>query len=85
LPAELPNLQVNPEFEAIGAQTLGAYEHALHSMGVEDRELVIMRVELGLSNEEIAIASSAPSINAGRMRLARALVRLAELMDEYRS
>jgi len=82
--SDLPDIHAEPDAEAISAEALTAYEHALAAMEPEDRDLVIMRIELGLSNEEIAVASSAPSTNAGRMRLARALVRLAELMDAYR-
>jgi RNA polymerase sigma factor (sigma-70 family) len=82
---DLPDGQAQPDAQAISGQTLAAYEQALRQLDAEDRELVIMKVELGLSNEEIAIASRAPSTNAGRMRLARAMVRLAEFMNERQS
>ena len=85
VPSDIPDAQAEPDMEAISSQALESYERALQAMSPEERDLVIMRVELGLSNEEIAIASASPSTNAGRMRLARALLHLAELMHEYRS
>ncbi len=85
VPPDLPDGQAEPDVEAISAEALSTYERALQQMDSDERDLIIMRVELGLSNEEIAIASEAPSTNAGRMRLARALLRLGELMHEYRT
>src|SRR5262249_30935468 len=85
VPIDLSAHDPNPEYEAIGAETFDAYERALQHMDTESRELIIMRVELGLSNEEIAMTSSAPTVNAARMRLARAMVHLADLMHEYRT
>ena len=84
VPSDLPDASAEPDVEAISSEALSSYERALQQMHPDERDLIIMRVELGLSNEEIAIASSSPSTNAGRMRLARALLHLAELMHDYR-
>ena len=66
--------------QAIGRQALEAYECALDALRPQDRELVVARVEFGLSNDEIARAFGKPSANAARMALQRALLRLtAEL------
>ena len=43
--------------------------------------MIIGKVELGFSNEELASALGKPSAEATRKAAARALVRLAEEMD----
>jgi DNA-directed RNA polymerase specialized sigma24 family protein len=43
-----------------------------------------MRVEMGFTYAEIAEALGGPSANAARMLVTRALVRMAEAMDESR-
>jgi RNA polymerase sigma-70 factor (ECF subfamily) len=45
------------------------------------QEAVMMRLELGMSHHEVATALGFPTANAARMAVARALVRLAEVMD----
>ncbi len=72
----------SPMEEAIGHEALDRYEAALLSLAQEQRELVVMRLELGLSYREIAQAAGSPSENAARMAVARAVMRLAEQMDE---
>ena len=42
---------------------------------------MFLRIELGFTHQEVADAIGAPSANAARMLVSRALVRLAELMD----
>ena len=51
-------------------------------MTEDQREALIMRTELEYSYEAIAEATGRSSANAARMFVARALVRLAELMGE---
>ena len=46
----------------------------------EDREAIIMRIELGLSHAEIMEALGKPSVAAAHMAVSRALVRLAQEM-----
>ncbi len=70
--------------EAIGRETLEAYEAALAQLPEEEQEAVILRVELGFTHQEVAEAIGKPTANAARMTVARALVRLAEVMDERR-
>ncbi|MCB1628437.1 MAG: sigma-70 family RNA polymerase sigma factor [Xanthomonadales bacterium] len=71
-----------PLGNTVTLQTLKRYEQALASLPAEQRELVVMRVELGLDNEEIARLTDSPSSNAARMRLARALAALAQGMAQ---
>jgi len=69
---------------AIGQEMLEAYEAALSGLPEEHQEAVIMRVELGYTYPEIAEALGSPTANAARMTVSRALIRLAEEMDEHR-
>jgi len=69
---------------AIGREMLDAYEAALSDLPEEHQEAVIMRVEFGYTYREIAEALGKPTANAARMTVSRALLRLAEGMDEHR-
>jgi len=77
--------EAQPFENVVNLATLAAYEQALTQLPTEQREAVMLRVELGLSHEEIARVMVAPSANAARMKVARALMRLAELMNDHRS
>ena len=65
---------------AVGRELVDRYEIALARLKPEDREAIIGRIEMGLSNEELAEALDKPSPNAARMAVERALVRLAKEM-----
>jgi RNA polymerase sigma-70 factor (ECF subfamily) len=71
-----------PVVEAVGRETMQAYEDALQRLPAQQREAVILRVEFGYSHREIAQAIGSPSANAARMTVSRALVRIAEIMDD---
>ena len=77
-----PEKSPSPLELAIGAEVLERYETALARLPEDQREAVILRVELGLSHQEVADATGRPSANAARMFAARALVQLAEAMGE---
>jgi RNA polymerase sigma-70 factor (ECF subfamily) len=68
----------------IGEEALEAYESALATLTEAQQEAVMLRVELGFSYQQIAEALGSPSANAARMTVARALVRLAEVMHVRR-
>lgn len=70
----------SPHDEAVVAQTREQYESALLRLKPEERELIIARVELGLTYGEMAEMLNRPSPDAARMAVARALVRLTEEM-----
>jgi RNA polymerase sigma factor (sigma-70 family) len=61
-------------------ETLERYDRALQELDEDQREAIIMRIELGLGYEEIARSLERPSANAVRMMVARALARMAGLM-----
>lgn len=65
---------------AVGAETMQAYEAGLRRLDEDKRMAVIMRVEFGMSFEEIARELERPSANATRMMVVRALQELAEGM-----
>jgi RNA polymerase sigma factor (sigma-70 family) len=70
----------SPLEEAIGQEALERYERGLASLRPEDRELVVAKIELGYSNQELAELSGKPTANAARMAVERAIIRLAKEM-----
>lgn len=66
--------------QAIGSETLKRYEESLLKLNEAEKEAIILRVEFGFSYIEIAAAIGANSANAARMKVTRALSRLAHLM-----
>lgn len=74
----------SPLEAVIGKEAVARYEAALASLRPQDREAIIARVELGLTNEELAEALAKPSPNAARMAVERALYRLAKAMQHER-
>jgi RNA polymerase sigma factor (sigma-70 family) len=70
----------SPLEEAIGREAVECYERALATLRREDSELVVARIELGYSNQEIAERFDKPTANAARMAVERAVVRLAKAM-----
>ena len=74
----------SPLEEAIGKEALARYEAALQRLRPEEREVIIARVELQQSYQQIAAAHGKASPDAARMAVTRALTRLAEEMDVER-
>jgi RNA polymerase sigma-70 factor (ECF subfamily) len=74
----------SPLEEAIGSEAIERYEAALQRLRPEEREVIIARVELQQSYQQIAAAHGKSSPDAARMAVTRALVRLAEEMDVER-
>ena len=81
LDAETPDDTASPLERAVGLQNLERYEAALARMRPEDRELIVLRMEMGLSYEEMAEAGGKPSANAARMAVLRALFRLGKELE----
>lgn len=69
---------------AIGRETLDRYDRALERLRPEDRELIIARIEMGLSYEDMRAMFERASVGAVHMALSRALVKLAEEMAHER-
>ena len=70
----------SPLEELIGSEALERYESALATLRESDRELVVARIEMDCSYEELAQMTDRPSANAARMACKRALMRLAQAM-----
>jgi RNA polymerase sigma factor (sigma-70 family) len=74
----------SPLEESIGRDRLEAYEQALLGLNEQQREAVVMRVEMGFTYQEIAEQIGSPSSNAARMLIGRALVQMAKEMRAQR-
>jgi RNA polymerase sigma-70 factor (ECF subfamily) len=70
----------SPLEEAVGREALDRYERALARLKPEDREAIVVRMELEGSYGDLANALGKPSAAAARMAVSRALLRLAEEM-----
>ena len=77
LDAQAPSNQSSPLQFAIRQEQWDRYEAALARLKESERELIVARLEIGLTYEEIAERFGKPSWNAARMAIARAPVRLA--------
>jgi RNA polymerase sigma-70 factor, ECF subfamily len=75
----------SPLDQAIGAETAQRYEAALGLLTKEQREAVILRLELGYNYQQIGDALGHGSANAARMMVTRALVRLSQIMGPGRN
>jgi RNA polymerase sigma-70 factor (ECF subfamily) len=84
VPEDYPAALASPLEQAIGGELAARYEAALERLRPEERELIVARVEMGDSYQQIAEALGKSSPDAARMAVARALVRLAEEMDVER-
>lgn len=71
----------SPLEEAIGKEALERYEAAMGRLKPEERDIIIARVEMQQSYQQIAATHGKSSPDAARMAVTRALVRLAEEMD----
>jgi RNA polymerase sigma factor (sigma-70 family) len=76
--------QPSPLEAAIRQEQLDRYDAGMARLTGHERDLIVARLELGLTYEEIANALGKPSWNAARMATARALVRLAEELKHDR-
>ena len=74
----------SPLQEAIGMEEIDRYESALGRLRPEEREAIVLRVELGHSYEEVARLLEKPTADAAHKATKRALVRLAEEMARGR-
>jgi RNA polymerase sigma-70 factor (ECF subfamily) len=73
---EAETLDPSPLAEALSAEAWERYEVGLERLRPQDREAILLRVEMGLAYEEVARALGKPSIEAARLAVKRALGRL---------
>jgi len=84
LDESVPDPGFSPLEAAVGTEAVERYEAALQRLRSEERELIIARLELGLTYSEVADAAGKPSANAARMAVTRAVERLIEEMGNAR-
>ena len=80
LDADPASAEPSPQQSHLGSQAVERYERALASLREPDREAIVARLEMGLTNEELAVSLRKPSANAARMAVERAVLRLAREM-----
>lgn len=74
LDSQIPDEVTSPLQAAIRGETFERYEAGLAQLDLEERDAIVMRVELGFAYAEIADALDRPSPDAARMFVARAIV-----------
>jgi len=80
LPEDLPARDPSPLEEAVGRDALDRYDAALDGLRDEQREAVVLRVEMGYTYAQIAEAMNLASTASARMMVTRAIVRLSRSM-----
>lgn len=75
--------QISELERLLGRERLALYERALAELAADQRVAVILRLEFGYSHAEIAAALGRASADAARMLVARALVTMTRVMDEF--
>ena len=71
---------ISPLTLLLSAEQEQRYQDALGRLRPDERDLVVARLELGYSYAQISVATGRPSVDAARMAVRRALLRLAEEM-----
>lgn len=70
----------SPLAAAIDAQTLGRYRAGLAELRPLEQDLIVLRLEMGCSFEEIARLTRRPNANAARSAVNRAVAHLVEVL-----
>jgi RNA polymerase sigma factor (sigma-70 family) len=81
LDSDHTTLEPSPFDRAVDAQERERYRAALLRLGESDRELIVSRLELHYTYEQIALISDRVTPNAARVAVRRAILKLAEEMD----
>ena len=68
--------------DAIERENLTRYRRGLSRLEPEDRELIVARLELGYTYEQVALATGRPTSDAARVAVRRALLKLAREMSQ---
>ena len=75
---------LSPFARLVDDETRQRYEQALSRLKPEEQEVIVARVEMGYTYEEMAVALGRPSADAARKAAKRALVRLVHEMNDGR-
>ena len=68
----------SPLDRAIASESAERYREALARLELGDQELIVGRIELGFSYEQLALVTGRSSPDAARVAVRRALLRLAQ-------
>jgi RNA polymerase sigma-70 factor (ECF subfamily) len=68
--------------QVVGLEQMERYQRALETMGEEQQQAIILRLEFGYSYQQISEALGKPSSDAARMTVVRAIQELAQLIDD---
>lgn len=85
LDEDFPETDLSPLEESMGRGPIASYEAALAKLRDDEQQLIIARIEMSYSYQEIADALGRPSADAARMAVSRALVRLVREMNDVRA
>lgn len=78
VPETIQDEQPDPLEQLLANEDIERYQLALGRISGRDRELIIARCEMGLSFDEIAVATDKPTREAARMAFNRAIRKLAD-------
>lgn len=81
LDTEISSADPSPFQQAAESEERRRYEAALLRLDDHDRELVVSRLELHYSYDQIALMTERPTSNAARVAVRRAIVKLVDEMD----
>lgn len=82
IPEDVPLDGTSPLEAAIGSENAARYERALARLRDEDREAIILRLEMHYTYDELRVALDKPTEGAARLAVRRALERLAGAMEQ---
>jgi DNA-directed RNA polymerase specialized sigma24 family protein len=77
-----PDPAPSPLERTIGRDCVLRFERGIARLDPVSRQAIVLRVEFGLTHQEIALAMGKPSAAAARMTVARALVALTKAMRD---
>lgn len=78
----LPDPAPSPIEEILGREAEARYNEALKRLSAEEQELVIGRLELQMTYQELAIHTAKASPDAARMAVNRAIRKLATVLED---
>lgn len=78
----VPDTATSPLEATIRGEDEARYRAGLSRLASTDRELIVGRIELGYSYEQLALAAGKRSPGAARVAVRRALLKLAEVVDD---
>ena len=79
---DLPSGSATPDEQFKAAEALARYRRSMQKLSADQRDAIVLRLELGLPYEAIAEEMGRSSVNAVRLLVSRGLERLTRLMEQ---